>query len=85
MNMYSTGNYDSLPLSLPFLPPSSEKKAAETELTTVQTDRDTLSARTAALEGEVKRMRRELEEEREKITQMKDAEVCVYVCVRVHI
>lgn len=71
--MYSTRTYNSLPSSLP---PSSEKKAAETELTTVQNDRDTLSARTAALEGEVKRMRRELEEEREKITQIKDAEVC---------
>ena len=41
----------------------------------VQTDRDSLSARTAALEGEVKRLRRELEDEQEKTTQLKEAEV----------
>ena len=43
----------------------------------VQNDRDTLSARTAALEGEVKRLRRELEDEKEKTAQLKEAEVGV--------
>ena len=42
---------------------------------TVQTERDSLSARTAALEGELKRLRRELEDEKEKTTQLKEAEV----------
>lgn len=51
-----------------------DKKATESELTTLQNDRDSLSARTAALEGEVKRMRRELEEEKEKTAQLKEAE-----------
>ena len=53
----------------------SDKKAAETELVAIQTERDGLSARTAALEGEVKRLRRELEDEKEKTTQLKEAEV----------
>ena len=44
---------------------------------TVQNDRDTLSARTAALEGEVKRLRRELEDEKEKTAQLKEAEVVI--------
>jgi septal ring factor EnvC (AmiA/AmiB activator) len=51
-----------------------DKRAAETELVAVQTERDGLSARTAALEGEVKRLRRELEDEKEKTTQLKEAE-----------
>ena len=46
--------------------------AAETELVAVQNDRDTLSARTA-----VKRLRRELEDEKEKTAQLKEAEVGV--------
>ena len=41
----------------------------------MQTERDGLSVRTAALEGEVKRLRRELEDEKEKTTQLKEAEV----------
>ena len=53
----------------------SDKRAAETELVAIQTERDGLSARTAALEGEVKRLRRELEDEKEKTTQLKEAEV----------
>ena len=61
--------HPSLSLSL------SDKKAAETELSTLQVDRDSLSTRSAALEGEVKRLRRELEEEKEKTAQMKEAEV----------
>ena len=61
---------------------SSDKKAAETELVSVQNDRDTLSARTAALEGEVKRLRRELEDEKEITTQLKEAEVGYYDNIR---
>ena len=45
----------------------------------LQNDRDTLSARTAALEGEVKRLRRELDDEKEKTAQLKDTEVCATV------